>query len=181
MRSIVAWVCAVGIIFGTVWAFSADDLAEARELETIYARKLSLLKRLENLPTREAEIRRQLADLGNEEAGRYLYQGDHRSIQVMIQRDIRQLAATQNVAVGSMRSLLGRKETDRLARSTIQLNLSTTNENLVHLIGKIEAAQPMLQVDKLSIRKQRPSTDTQPAILAVVLEVSGFRDILGGN
>lgn len=153
-----------------------DDLAAIDEARQVYLRKAALLSRLENLPKREEQIKRQLADLGNEEANQFLYQEDHRATQVLMQRDIRAVASHAKLSISSMRSLNKRSEDTRLLRSTVQLNFATTHETLTEFLLHLNDTQPILKVDRMTIKTQRASTENQAAILAVMLEVSGLRD-----
>lgn len=175
-----AWAILILFLFAGAYLFAGEDVERAAQLEQIYLRKVSLLQRLETLPKREAAIRRKLADLGNEEAEQYLYSGDHRSAQVLIQRDLRTLADGVGLAFGSMRPLSRGHQSADIIPAVVQVTFSTNHETLIKLLERIDAAQPMLKVKKLSISKQRESSETQAAVLKAVLEVSGYQNAVQG-
>ena len=176
-----AWLVSLLMVWGVVVFLSGSDLERMDELEQVYLRKKSLLERLEELPRREAEIRRQMADLGNEEASKFLYEGDHQAVQVLIQRDIRHIASQTQMTIGAMRALNATRSEDRLVPAIVQVNLSTNHEALVGFFAALEQAQPMLKVNKMSINVQRPSTASRAAQLRAVLEVSGYREKTPGG
>ncbi len=173
---IAAWILLIGGMTTLIWQLATQDVEIVAELERTYSRKLALLQRLEELPKREEDIRRQLSDLGNEQAGKYLYEGDRQSTQVVIQRDIRQLASQAQMTIGSMRALNRARTNGRLEPMTVQVNSSANYQTLVRFFETLEQAQPMLKIRKMSIHVQTASTQTRPAMLRVVMEVSGFRD-----
>lgn len=181
ISGLIAWVLLIFVIWSGVYVLAGEKIERSEELRQTYLLKRSLLERLERLPRRESEIRRQLADLGNEEASKFLYSGDHQSTQVMIQRDIRQLAKESALQIASMRSLNQARTDARLIPATVQVNVVTNHNALVNFFAALENAEPMLKISKMSINTQRPSTVSQPALLRAMIEVNGFREATGGN
>ncbi|MCJ9430035.1 type II secretion system protein GspM [Kordiimonas marina] len=181
LKSITAWLALSILVIGTVWSLVYRDLQEAGQTEETYVRKLALLARLQALPKEESAIKKQLEKLSDEAAARMLYSGDANAIQSLMQRDLRQLASRNHTAIQSMRTLARYKKPGPLQSISVQLNFGTTHEELVSFLKDIETAEPLLRVTRLSLRVQRPSTETQPAALSVMMEVTGFKANGGGH
>lgn len=151
--------------------FDAIDVAR-----TTYLRKVSLLERLESLPEKELQIKDQLENLNASVAERLLYEGDFRSAQAFVQRDVRDIAGRVGLQIDSMRALgAGRYSADDLIVATsIQVNFVAPYAETIEFLGNLETFEPMLRARRLSMRLQKPSSKNQNALIAVNAEIAGF-------
>lgn len=174
LKSLSAWLVLVVLVSGIIGTLTADDRAKIDELSDSLLRRQELLARLENLPKREENIKAALEILDDGLAARSLYSGEPASLRTEIQRDIRDIASENNIRIGSMRPLGVRRSDAELIRSTVQLNYETTHDINLDFLKAIEAAEPLLRVQRLSVAVQSASSDTSPARLAINMEVAGF-------
>ena len=172
--SVLGWASVLLILVGSMWLLTIDDITTASELEDSYARNMLLLDRLQELPDREAVIRRQLADLGNEAAAAYLYAGLPHEVQAQIQKHLRQISSSTGVSLSAMRPEGSITGNELIKRVSVRINFTTSFENLVSLLAKIEEQKPLLRVRSASMSVERQSTESEAALIAVGLEVSGF-------
>jgi len=171
-----SWLFLLGLVSTILWIATASTFVSIGAQEDVYERKLSLLTRLKSLPEKEDQIRQRLEDLGVRAAEKYLYQGNHSSVQALIQRDLRQLAVEEEVRVQSMRTLANVRQSGLLRHTSVQVRLqSVSYDTLAAYLAKIESRQPLLRVRTISVRVQQHSTAFRAAQLVVVLEVVGYR------
>lgn len=179
-RGTVAWLIVFVLgwtVYATVFELEMEQIGIA---EDELRQRSELLARLQHLPEREAQIKEQMEELSSIAAEKYLYQGDEKEAQALILRDVRALATRSNVRIDSMRSLALRKSTNLISRSAIQANFTATHDDLLTLLAEIEAWEPLLRVERISVRTRRASTLDSPAQLAVLVEVSGFYESARG-
>lgn len=170
-----AWISLLCVAFFFVWSWVAADLEKINQMETSYVRKQALLSRLQALPKEEQAIRARLEKLSRDALARQLYDGNANSVQSLIQRDLRQLAAESQVTINSVRALSELRQSGPLKHTSIQLNMVATHERLVGFLQELEAWEPLLRTTRLTVRVRTPSTDVSPAGLAVLMEVTGYR------
>ena len=173
------WAVVLSLAAFLVWLTWLPTLNRIELQEDEYVRKANLLRRLQALPTEEAAIRERLETLSSEAAARLLYSGEHNSTLSMMQRDVRQLAATHNINLSSVRTLANFQQPGPIQRSALQLNLVTDQKGLVQFLAAIEQAEPLLRVKRLTVRVRRPSTEYSAAELSVLMEIGGFRQVGG--
>lgn len=175
VRSFASWGSLLFLLVTAVWFLTAGDREEIALLEDSLMQKQTLLHRLERLPEREAGIRDALQLLDDGIAERSLYRGEPSAVRTEVQRDVRALASNAGVRVGSMRPMGPRRSSDgKLSMSTIQVSYEATNDENVSFLEKLEQAEPMLRVQRMSVSVQSASTPSRAAILSVSLEVAGF-------
>jgi Tfp pilus assembly protein PilO len=177
IQTMVSWSALLLLLACLFWLMTSDDWIEIEALEEAYTRRQLLLTRLESLPAQEAQIKRKLADLGNEAAASQLYEGDHNQIQSLMQKDLRQLASDSAVRISRMRA---QRHTDttqygQLTPAKIQLALTASHETLVAFLAALEAQERILKVERLVVRVERTATRHEAARLAVSADIVGFR------
>jgi Tfp pilus assembly protein PilO len=141
-----------------------------------YERKQQLLIRLQSLPEREQDIRNQLSDLNNIAANRYLYNEDPQFVGSLIQRDLQNIAAKNNLRFNSVRPVGTSKQLNGLNKISIQISFTGTNNQLLDFLSDIESHEPLLRTSRTSIRVQQTSTDYSDAVLVLNMNVSAFME-----
>jgi len=174
LKTSIAWIVLILTIAVVLFAATGESFSQIMATQDGILRKHQLLNRLQSLPAKENTIRLQLETLNDVAAAKYLYEGDRRGTQTAIQRDVRQLAAQSNIQLGSMRTLGVSNGEGRLHRASIQANFVTTNEKLLDFLLEIEVWEPLLRVQRMSVRVSQASTADQDATLSIMLEIAGF-------
>lgn len=175
LKILIAWGGLSGLLIAIVWGLIAADIETIQLNSESLMQKQALLARLEKLPQREDQIREALQTLDDGREDRSLYRGDLSSIRNQVQRDIRNIASGIGIRIGAMRPLGLRKHSDfSVGVSSIQLSYQATNEEHLSFLQQLEAAEPILRVQRMSISVQSSSTEHMPAQLSVSLEVAGF-------
>lgn len=175
-RAVLAWVLLFTLSVTSIWMMIAPDLEDIEQMETTYARKKTLLTRLQALPKEESAIRARLERLSREAVARQLYDGNNNAVQSLVQRDLRQLASDNQLTINSMRPLGAVQQAGLLRRTSVQLNLALSHKMLVSFLQTVENWEPILRVTRLNIRVRAPSSDASSAELAVTMEVTGYSE-----
>jgi len=176
-----AWGTLLLMVFLAYIFATADVRLENTLLSESLLQKQTLLLRLQDLPKRESRIRSALKELNDGLAERSLYAGDAVAVRTQVQRDVRRIAAEARIQVGSMRPLGSRRNEGELHSSAIQMSYSATHAENLEFLKLLEAAEPALRVQRLSLSVQTVSTETRAARLSINLEVAGFVQSRGND
>lgn len=177
ISGIAAWAALIGFLILAYWLLVASDIAVIEETEQDYIQRLALLARLEALPEEEEAIRDQLDQLSIEASERFLFRGNETVIQSEMQLQLRRLGARAAINIQSMRPMALPRQTAPLGASAVEVNFVTNFELLVDFLHLLEANEPLLKVRDLSVSIRRQSTVSEPAELAVSMQVRGLRQI----
>lgn len=174
-NGILAWAALLSVLVFIFVMLTLDDFRQINEQRYDYLRKQTLLSRLNALPSEEEAIQEQLEALSIEASSRFLFSGEKNAVESQMQRDIRKLVGLEDLTVTAMRPLGNPRQSGKLSKSLIQISFAADHGKLVSFLERLEGWEPLLRVNRLSIRVRRAATATTAAELAVSLEIAGFR------
>jgi hypothetical protein len=179
VKAILSWLSVLILVIGLVWSLTHSGIEQVDQITQLYSRKLSLLDRLKNLSEEEDNYEEFLDAIEGNSIKPFLYSGSSNAVQSYLQRDVRQIAAESKVRLASVRAGAQQREQSILGYRQLQLAFSATQADIIRFLSKIEAHQPLILVEKISIRTERKSTETSAAILAVSMDLQGFHTLDG--